>query len=456
MSEPAIRVEGLGKEYRIGIQPQNFPTMRDALVNAGAAPFRRFSRWARKLPDPPEEEARKFWALKDINFEVGYGEIIGIIGRNGAGKSTLLKILSRITEPTEGYAEIHGRVRTLLEVGTGFHPELTGRENIFLNGAILGMPQVEIRRKFDEIAAFSEIEKFLDTPVKRYSSGMFVRLAFAVAAHLEPEVLIIDEVLSVGDVGFQKKCLGKIGEVSRGGRTVVFVTHNMPAALQNCQRGILLDGGRIAATGDMQHVVDTYLSQVSTAGEMTGTAVVDLRTAPGRKAGRQPLAERLELFGGNGELLTGPVAVGAPLKARIYFHLDRPTENLQAGLGFSDLLGQRVFTAFTVFDPRWDRCAPSGEHFVECEIPSLALVPGEYRLTVLVEKERTAYSADVIEDVIQLTVVDANYYGTGRGLGKGVCVMPHRWALDSSLHSAQELNALEIGSSPHDKECQMH
>jgi ABC-type polysaccharide/polyol phosphate transport system ATPase subunit len=244
----AVRVENLSKRYRIGRSQLRHDTLRDALVAA----FHRNGR---------EAAAQELWALKDIFFEVKCGEIVGIIGRNGAGKSTLLKILSRITEPTTGEAEMHGRVGSLLEVGTGFHPELTGRENIYLNGAILGMRRFEIDRKFDEIVAFSEVEKFLDTPVKRYSSGMYVRLAFAVAAHLEPEILLVDEVLAVGDVAFQRKCLGKMGDVARTGRTVLFVSHNMSAVQRLCTESLLLDTGRVVLKDDTRKVVDLYLSQ---------------------------------------------------------------------------------------------------------------------------------------------------------------------------------------------------
>lgn len=427
MSAAAIHVEGIGKEYHIGVKSQGYPTLRDTLTTVVGSPFRRANRWLRRQQQ--EKRYDTFWALKDISFDVGHGEVLGIIGRNGAGKSTMLKILARITEPTEGHAVIHGRIRALLEVGTGFHPELTGRENIFLNGAILGMRNAEIKRKFDEIVEFSEIEKFLDTPVKHYSSGMFVRLAFAVAAHLEPEILIVDEVLSVGDVAFQKKCLGKIGEVSRGGRTVVFVTHNMAAALHNCRRGILLENGRISESGDIRHVVDSYLSRVSTGDESSGTPVVDLTTAAGRRPGRRVLAERLELFHVDGEPLRGAVAVGAPLKARIYFSLDGPSSCLNAGLIFDNASGQRIFSAYTTFDRNWDRSAPAGHHFVECDIPSLTLVPGEYSITVVLDKDRMENSADMIEHAARLTVIESDYYGTGKLPWSGVCVMPHRWTL---------------------------
>ena len=250
MSQPIISVDRLGKRYRLTHQGerQRYATLRDVIAHKLAAPFRALNGRVQKSEissqssnlRPTAFGTEDFWALKDVSFEIKQGEVVAIIGRNGAGKSTLLKILSRITEPTEGTVRINARVASLLEVGTGFHPELTGRENVFLNGAILGMRRAEIRKKFDEIVAFAEVEKFLDTPVKRYSSGMYVRLAFAVAAHLEPEVLIVDEVLAVGDAEFQKKCLGNMGEVAKGGRTVLFVSHNMAAVTRLCQRGILL------------------------------------------------------------------------------------------------------------------------------------------------------------------------------------------------------------------------
>ncbi len=257
MNDIAIRVEGLGKQFRIGAQEQ-YKTLRDTLTETLVAPFR-FLRNGASSKSPAET----FWALKDVSFEVKHGEVIGIIGRNGAGKSTLLKILSRITEPTEGHAEIHGRVGSLLEVGTGFHPELTGRENILLNGAILGMKRVEILSKFDEIVSFAEIDKFIDTPVKHYSSGMYVRLAFAVAAHLDSEILIVDEVLAVGDAAFQNKCLGKIGDVARHGRTILFVSHNISTIQQLTLQSLLLHSGMLTAAGPTSSVVAQYLDSAT-------------------------------------------------------------------------------------------------------------------------------------------------------------------------------------------------
>ncbi|HWZ84719.1 MAG TPA: ABC transporter ATP-binding protein, partial [Thermoanaerobaculia bacterium] len=253
MNPVAIRVTDLGKEYRIGAKAEKYKTLRESLAALASAPARLFARSSgRRSPEA-------IWALRNVTFEVSPGEVVGLIGRNGAGKSTLLKVLARITEPTVGLAEIHGRVGSLLEVGTGFHPELTGRENIYLNGAILGMRRAEIARKFDEIVAFSEIEQFIDTPVKKYSSGMYLRLAFAVAAHLEPEILLVDEVLAVGDAEFQKKCLGKMGDVAREGRTVLFVSHNMPAVQALCSRAILLRQGTVAIDGSTGDVLREYL-----------------------------------------------------------------------------------------------------------------------------------------------------------------------------------------------------
>jgi lipopolysaccharide transport system ATP-binding protein len=261
LSEIVIRVEGLGKSYRL--RHERYEALRDVITDRFRSLGRRLVGRA-SAPDAGGEE-EEFWALRDVGFDVKRGEVLGIIGRNGAGKSTLLKVLSRITEPTEGRVTIRGRVASLLEVGTGFHPELTGRENIYLNGAILGMTRSEIRRKFDEIVAFAETERFLDTPVKRYSSGMYVRLAFAVAAHLEPDILVVDEVLAVGDAEFQRKCLGKMRDVSQGGRTVLFVSHNMAAVQALCGRGVLLDRGRVVFDGRASEAVRQYLESGSAA-----------------------------------------------------------------------------------------------------------------------------------------------------------------------------------------------
>jgi lipopolysaccharide transport system ATP-binding protein len=285
MSDVAIRVEGLSKKYQLGGYAQPYNTLRASLVDVAAAPLRAASRLTRR-PGTEGEGGRRpeFWALKDVSFDVRQGEVLGIIGRNGAGKSTLLKLLSQITAPTKGCIKMKGRVASLLEVGTGFHPDLTGRENVFLNGAILGMARADITRKFDEIVAFAEVEKFIDTPVKHYSSGMYLRLAFAVAAHLEPEILVVDEVLAVGDAAFQKKCLGTMGSVAHAGRTVLFVSHNMPAIRSLCHRAILLQAGRQAMSGSATSVVASYLA----AGAEAPSERVwrDVQAAPGNAKAR--------------------------------------------------------------------------------------------------------------------------------------------------------------------------
>jgi lipopolysaccharide transport system ATP-binding protein len=255
MSNIAIRVEGLSKVYSIGGPQQNFDRMGDQIMDLFWAPFRRAGKLLQGQATGAAELDEQFWALDDINFEIKHGDVVGIIGHNGAGKSTLLKILSRITEPTKGYADVYGRISSLLEVGTGFHPELTGRENVYLNGSILGMRKTEIDQKFNDIVGFAEIERFIDTPVKHYSSGMYVRLAFSVAAHLEPEILLVDEVLAVGDIAFQKKCLGKMDNVSREGRTVVFVSHNMNTMQRLCPTSILLNHGRLILHRDTPTVI---------------------------------------------------------------------------------------------------------------------------------------------------------------------------------------------------------
>ncbi|MGZ9226035.1 MAG: ABC transporter ATP-binding protein, partial [Anaerolineales bacterium] len=260
MSNIAIHVEGLSKKYNIGGEKKQYDRFGDQLIEVALSPFRRAKKLLKGNASGASELDQEFWALKDISFEIKHGEIMGIIGHNGAGKSTLLKILSQITEPTGGYADVFGRVGSLLEVGTGFHPELTGRENVFLNGSILGMGRAEIKSKFDAIVDFAEIEQFIDTPVKHYSSGMYVRLAFSVAAHLEPEILLIDEVLAVGDVAFQKKSLGKMENVSQQGRTVVFVSHNMNALQRLCPHSILLRHGEVVMQGKTSDVIKKYLT----------------------------------------------------------------------------------------------------------------------------------------------------------------------------------------------------
>jgi lipopolysaccharide transport system ATP-binding protein len=332
--EPVIKIENLGKKYILNHRVQEkYVALRDVLTEKAKSIVR-----PRKAHFHSERE--EFWALKDISFEVNRGDRVGIIGRNGAGKSTLLKILSQITEPTTGRAVINGNVVSLLEVGTGFHPELTGRENIFLNGAILGMNKKEIEKKFDEIVAFSEVEKFLDTPVKRYSSGMYVKLAFAVAAHLEPDVLIVDEVLAVGDMAFQKKCLGKMEEVSGQGRTVLFVSHNMQAVQKLCKTGILLKQGSIIANGGIDSVVNKYLETND-----VSQAVYDLPVQENSKE-IQGYATRIQIEDVNGNLLS-EVPIGKRWQVRVFFTLNKNVEHFIVAMGLCNSLDAPVRTIYS-------------------------------------------------------------------------------------------------------------
>ena len=397
MDDLAIRVENLSKQYRIGRAQQRHDTLRDALVDT-------LKRWKvrRRSNEPTGNDT--IWALRDVSFEVRRGEVVGIIGRNGAGKSTLLKILSRITDPTSGRAEIHGRVGSLLEVGPGFHPDLTGRENIYLNGAILGMRRHEIERKFDEIVAFAEIEKFLDTPVKRYSSGMYVRLAFAVAAHLEPEILLVDEVLAVGDAAFQKKCLGKMGDVAQEGRTVLFVSHNMAAIESLCNLAMMLNCGRLTAIGSTERVVAEYLLD----GGKLGTGEVHLLSHPGRHRGSQIVLREIKLFADG--LLSSSVRMGGTFKIVVSFKYDEGISNLRFGIAIENHLGQRLMN----FSPS-DQC-PDLLHgkvhggTITCEVPALSLTPGLYYITVILGNGVS--DLDRIDRAIQFTVEPSDVFGT--------------------------------------------
>lgn len=367
MSDTAIRVNNLGKLYHIGAKQKRHDTLRDTITAAFDAPRRWFSRNGNAASE------QDLWALKDVSFEVKHGEVVGIIGRNGAGKSTLLKILSRITRPTTGSVEIHGRVGSLLEVGTGFHPELTGRENIYLNGAILGMKRAEINQKFDEIVAFAEIEKFLDTPVKRYSSGMYVRLAFAVAAHLEPEILIVDEVLAVGDAQFQKKCLGKMGDVAKQGRTVLFVSHNMAAVRMLCDTAIWLSTGSITRTGDIESVTSAYMQSALSHRDK----LVDLESVRRlHDYGIRLRLQRIEFNDGQ------PVQHGELLKVRIDFKTTRAVSDISIGVGFSSIEGIRLVSFDSDLEAARQDFPDGYQGAVTMEIPKFQLQPGRYLVDI--------------------------------------------------------------------------
>ena len=372
MSDFIIKAENLGKKYVIGHQTANgrYVALRDVVAQNVRSLWRMTKDMAQGKPIIMGNEFEEVWALKDVNFEIQRGEVVGIIGRNGAGKSTLLKVLSRITEPSVGRVTIKGRVASLLEVGTGFHPELTGRENIYLNGAILGMTRAEVKRKFDEIVAFAEVEKFLDTPVKRYSSGMYVRLAFAVAAHLEPEILVVDEVLAVGDAAFQKKCLGKMGDVARAGRTVLFVSHNM-AAIQNlCERAFLFESGFLEAQGSVTDVIELYFKN-NNSDELDGKNISKTNGV------------RIQLLVRSDNQPNHLIVPGNTIEFLVHVSTDNPIPGAGLGIGITDLRGQRLVTLHTHYQTTmvWS---------VEKQIVFKAawndnfLCPGKYLVTISV------------------------------------------------------------------------
>jgi lipopolysaccharide transport system ATP-binding protein len=441
MSDIAIRCEGLGKRYRIG-ERERYTALRDVIMDGVTSPFRKlrstFSRNGHSNGNgngPPDSQCEirnpqsdLFWALKDVSFEVKRGEVVGIIGRNGAGKSTLLKILSRITAPTEGQVEVKGRVGSLLEVGTGFHPELTGRENIYLNGAILGMKRTEINRKFDEIVAFAEIEKFIDTPVKRYSSGMYVRLAFAVAAHLEPEILLVDEVLAVGDAQFQKKCLGKMDDVAKEGRTVLFVSHNMVAVQNLCSKGLLLVEGSVAQLGSADEAVRDYLRE---SGEVNDRSIERRKDRKGSGALR---FIGITLRNCLGEA-TNVVCSGS--EAILELHINAIRERLRAvciSVGIDNEFGYRVVNLATNLSGKDFEELPMAVQGFQLRIPRLGLTPARYSLTLFASANGEV--CDWLVNAGSFDVAGGDYYGTGNlptGPGQGLFLMDHSFELFKRL-----------------------
>jgi lipopolysaccharide transport system ATP-binding protein len=421
MGDCVIRVENLGKLYRIGASQPRYKTIRESFSQFVSTRFQRL----RTVFLPPDDSRslragrdNTVWALRNVSFQVNRGEVIGIIGRNGAGKSTLLKILSRVTMPTEGAVDLYGRVGSLLEVGTGFHPELTGCENIFLNGALLGMRKAEIDRKFDEIVAFADVERFLDTPVKHYSSGMYVRLAFAVAAHLEQEILLVDEVLAVGDAAFQQKCLGKMGEVAKGGRTVVLVSHNMAAVQSLCGRVVLLNKGEIVTSGNSVEVVAQYLE---TLGSFARVRLTDRTDRQG--TGKLRFVE----CSASGVMPTSrSIMCGAPASVIIRYEGIQPLQNVHISMAVYSEHGQSVlYLSNDLTGKRLDDL-PSVGAFV-CRFEKLPLLPGTY--TINLYSTVNGVLADWVLEAARIHVAEGDYYGTGRlpPKGYGSVAVNHEW-----------------------------
>ncbi len=409
MSEIAIRVDGVSKQYQIGRRQTKSNTLRDVIAGALTAPFRRASQLLRGHATGAAELDETLWALDDVSFEINHGEVVGLIGRNGAGKSTLLKVLSRITEPTKGGVDMYGRVGSLLEVGTGFHHELSGRDNIFLNGAILGMKRTEIERKFDEIVAFAEVEKFIDTPVKHYSSGMYLRLAFAVAAHLEPEILLVDEVLAVGDSVFQKKCLNKMEAVGQQGRTVIFVSHSMPAITRLCERAIWLDAGRVKQDGLSHKVASAYLN--SGLGTSSAREWPDATMAPGNDIVRLR-AVRLRT---QDQRLAEAVDIREPVAVDMTYEVLRPGVALWPCLIARNEEGTCLFSAIDL-DPAWrGQPRPVGRYVSTAWIPGNLLAEG----TIIIETIMRTVHPDILHfrepDAVAFQVMDNTMGDTARG-----------------------------------------
>jgi lipopolysaccharide transport system ATP-binding protein len=415
MNDIAIKVENVGKIYRIGAQQERYSTLRETLVRSFVKPLRRMrSKFQRSGVQPFGKLGAGFgddfiWALKDISFDVKQGEVVGIIGRNGAGKSTLLKILAHITEPSVGRVSLRGRVGSLLEVGTGFHPELTGRENIYLNGAILGMKKVEIERKFDEIVAFAEIERFLDTPVKHYSSGMYVRLAFAVAAHMEPEILLVDEVLAVGDVAFQKKCLGKMGQVAGEGRTVLFVSHDMVAVRSLCKGVFLIESGKIIDTGNADEVISKYIMSANSQekDDFVIRSNTKNREGDGKVIFREWWIED-DVFGKSRKTRS---CQSSTFKVVYQSKLSVPLVNVSLTLTINNSYGQPVLSGATYFIDSDFRSIPQCGIF-SCHFDMLPLAPGTYILHLYCRVQDDV--ADRITNAGTFEVIAEDVYGTGK------------------------------------------
>jgi lipopolysaccharide transport system ATP-binding protein len=415
--EPIISVQGLGKSYRIQTGDRKpYRTLRDDIADFGKGLLK--GEWGKSRTE-------EFWALRDINLDIYPGEVVGLIGRNGAGKSTLLKILSRVVQPTVGEATLHGRVASLLEVGTGFHPELTGRENIFMSGAVLGMQRAEIKHKFDEIVAFAEIEKFLDSPVKRYSSGMYVRLAFAVAAHLEPDILLVDEVLAVGDSAFQKKCLGKMEDVStQQGRTVILVSHNMAAILSLCKKAYLLEGGKISTEGNSSKVIDAYVNSSL----QLESIPLEKRIDRGGDGSVRLVSFTLKSLDSN-----NIIRCNSHLEITLSYESEKPLVNTTFAIGIYDYSNVEIFMVDSDAKAELPSSLPAcGE--IRCVIGPLNLTPGQCYINLAVVKGGLLEGgtlADYVQNVTSFSVEPFDFYGTGKLPPRSwsLCLIPHQWSV---------------------------
>ncbi len=425
MSSLAVRAENLGKKYRLGGIPGSYGTLRETLTDAFLAPVRRLRGLLQGNGAGAAPES--FWALRNVSFEVQHGEVVGIIGRNGAGKTTLLKILSRVTSPTEGRAQLDGRVGSLLEVGVGFHPELTGRENIYLSGAIMGMNKKEIDRKFDEIVAFSGVEDFIDTPAKRFSTGMYARLAFSVAAHMDPEILIVDEVLAVGDLAFQEKCLGKMSAVARSGRTVLFVSHNMSAISMLCPTAILLEEGRIRSQGPSNETIARYVEM------MRSPHISQFDRRRDRRGSGLLRITRLYLEDAEGKVVD-VVPCGAKMRFVLEYAADNPATHL-SDVSVHLLVGNgatRLCSFINEFSGDLFQNLPPVGRFV-CTVDKLPLMPGNYDLHFICSVRRQM--ADKLRFAWPLVVSDGDFFGTGKLSNNrenhGSMLVSHTWSIDS-------------------------
>ncbi len=403
--KPIITIRGLGKRYRIG-ERARYGNLRESITNSFSNAIGAVRSRGRNGHGAVEQN--HIWALKDVDLDVMPGEVLGVIGRNGAGKSTLLKILSRITEPTAGRVDLYGRVGSLLEVGTGFHPELTGRENIYLSAAILGMKRLEIERRFDEIVAFAEVEKFIDTPVKHYSSGMYTRLAFAVAAHLDPEILLVDEVLAVGDAAFQKKCLGKMSQVAQGGRTVLFVSHNMPSINRLCRRCVLLEDGRVKADADAQSVTAQYM--------ISDTGTMAHRQWPHGQRPGDDVARLLAVTVTQRGRVSDTVDIRFPVEIEMGYEVLKHDAKLLSALSFFDSQGVHLFVSGDLNDPQWSQPRPRGMYSSVCSIPGNLFSEGVVRVAAEVATREPVYQIHLlVYDSVAFQVVDVGESGSVRG-----------------------------------------